>query len=131
MVLISELDSRSGLDFSVLCKKILALDNTIQSVEIVNKKGRLVEWAQSDFISLPAKKREIFHMSAVLHESMRHENDDDFGKVNYSYVSREKVGIFSFRMDENMLIVISSKPANPDETAKGIISQMLQITSHT
>ena len=128
MVLISELeDSRNISDFSILCKKILTLDDAIQSVEIVDKKGRVVEGTWNEFNGLSDKKKEIFHMSEVLHESMRHENDEDFGKVSYSYISREKVSVFSFIMGENTLIVISKKPANPDEAAKNIISQMCRL----
>ena len=132
MALISDLEvSRNISDFSILCKKILTLDDAIQSVEVVNKKGRVVDWAQNEFNGLPAKKKEIFHMSEVLHESMRHDNDEDFGKVSYSYTSREKVSVFSFRINDNMLIVISKKPADPDKTAKNIISHIYQITSCT
>lgn len=116
----------------VFCKKVLSSSRKIQSVEIVNKKGRSVEYiTKSNTIGLPTNKKEIFHMSEILQESMRKEQDDDFGKVHYSYTSREKVTIFSFRFGENMLILISLMPVNPDTTAKKIISLISKTTVPT
>lgn len=90
---------------------------------MVNKKGRSVELVtRNNTVILPSHKKEIFHMSEILQESMRREYDDEFGKVNYSYISRKKVTIFSFRIGENMLVVISLIPVNPDAIAKKIIS---------
>jgi len=130
MTVIYELENNSNIsDSLVFCKKVLSSGRKIQSVEIINKKGRSVECVtKNNVISLPTNKKEIFHMSEILQESMRKEHDDDFGKVNYSYTSREKVTIFSFRMGENMLIVISLMPVNPDTTAKKIISLICQTT---
>lgn len=124
MTMIYELENNSNIsDSLVFCKKVLSSSRKIQSVEIVNKKGRSVEYiTKSNAISLPANKKEILLMSEILQESMRKEHDDEFGKVNYSYTSREKVAILSFKIGENMLIVISSMPVNSSTAAKKIIS---------
>lgn len=129
MTMIYELENNSNiLDSLVFCKKILSSSRKIQSVEIVNKKGRSIEYItkSNNAISLPTNKKEILLMSEILQESMRKEHDDDFGRVNYNYTSREKVAIFSFRIGENMLIVISSMSGNPVTIAKKIISLICQ-----
>ena len=61
-------------------------------------------------------------MSTKLQETMKNENDEDFGKVNYSYVSREKVAIFSCSVGENILIVTLPNTINPEPIAKDIVS---------
>jgi hypothetical protein len=133
MTMASKLEDDANIsDSSVLCKKILSADRKIQSIEMVNKKGRSVELVtRNNTVILPSHKKEIFHMSEILQESMRREYDDELGKVNYSYVSRKKVSIFSFRIGENMLIVTSFVLVNPDAIAKKIISLIDQNTVFT
>ncbi|MDC8451435.1 MAG: hypothetical protein LV477_00845 [Candidatus Nitrosotalea sp.] len=130
MTVICKLENNLNISDSInFCKKVLSSGRKIQSVEIVNKKGRSVECiTKSNVFSLPIHKKEIFLMSEILQESMRKEHNDYFGNVNYSYTSREKVAIFSFRLGENMLIVISLMPSNPDTTAKKIISLICNTT---
>lgn len=123
MTITSELENTNISDFSVFCKKILSLRREIQSVELINKKGRLIEsTAKNNAINLLADKKEMFYMSEILQESMKKEQDGEFGKVNYSCTHREKVVIFSFIVGENMLVVISLVPINSDAIAKEIIS---------
>jgi len=110
-------------DSHTLCKKVLFSNKEIHSVELINKKGRLVERVSNrNTINLPSNKKEMFHMSTKLQETMKNENDEDFGKVNYSYVSREKVAIFSCSVGENILIVTLPNTINPEPIAKDIVS---------
>ena len=60
-------------------------------------------------------------MSWKLKESMNKEYDDEFGRVNYSCVNRERVAILSFGVGEDMLIVTLPNTVNPNAITKEII----------
>jgi hypothetical protein len=124
MTMMTELENNiHKSDSYAFCKKIFSSSNEIQSVELINKKGRLVERiSNGNTVNLPPHKKEMFHMSSKLQESMKNEYDDDFGKVNYSYVSRERVAIFSFGVGEDILIITLPNTVNPHPIAKEIIS---------
>lgn len=110
-------------DSNALCSKIFSTSKEIQSVELINKKGRLIERiSNGDTTNLTPHKEEMFHMSSKLQESMKNEYDDEFGKVNYSYISREKVAIFSCCVGEDMVLVTLPNTVNPHPIAKEIIS---------
>lgn len=123
MPMMTELENNDYTsDSYTFCQKIFSLSNEIQSVELINKKGRLVERiSDNDAINLPSHKKEMFRMSSKLQESMKNEYDDDFGKVKYSYVSREKIAIFSFSVGEDILIVTLSNTVDPHPVAQEIV----------
>jgi hypothetical protein len=122
--MITELENRKiQLNSDVLCAKILSLSKEIHSVEIINNKGRLVDGSYcKNAINLTPHKKEMFHMSTKLQESMKKEYDDEFGKVNYSYIAREKISMLSFTMGEDTLIVTIKSTNNVPATANDIIS---------
>jgi len=126
--MITELENNTNKsDSYVFCQKIFSSSKEIQSVELVNKKGRLVErFSSNDIVNLLSHKKEMFHMSATLQESMKKDYDDELGKVNYSYVEREKVSIFSFGVGDDILIVTLKNAINPHVIAKEIISFLAQ-----
>jgi hypothetical protein len=134
MALITKLDDNTNnTDSYGFCENIISSSKEIQSVALVNKKGRLVEWLSRspDTIHLPPNKKEMFHMSLRLKESMNKEYDDEFGSVNFSYVNREKVAIFSFGVGEDMVIVTLPNSVNPLEVAIGVISFLVQGSTYT
>jgi len=124
MTMITELENNiHKSDSYTFCKKILLSNKEIQSVELISKKGRLVEQiSNSNTDNLSSHKKEMFHMSSKLQESMKNEYDEEFGKVNYSYISREKIAIFLFGVGEEMLIVTLPNTVNPYPMAQEIIS---------
>jgi hypothetical protein len=123
MAMITELENiATRSDSYKFCNRVFSSNKEIQSVELVNKNGRLVERiSSSNTINLPSHKKEMFHMSLRLKESMNKEYDEDFGKVNYSCENRERVAIFSFGIGEDILIVTLPNKANSHSIAKKII----------
>ena len=90
-----------------LCRTIIAMNNHITFVAVINEKGRVDESQGRNCIieRLPSTRKEMFFMENALRHRMRSEFDDDLGQVRFTYVERAKRGILSFPMDNQMLLV--------------------------
>ncbi len=111
---IETLERRPPLD--LICKQISCIDDHIDLVAIINRKGRVEDMiARDDGVNrdLTAHKREMLFMESVLQASMHGEYDDEFGKVKVSMIQREKVLAFSFQIDNYFLLVISKPTPDP------------------
>jgi|SRR5579863_5897682 hypothetical protein len=104
-------DSTSDTNFDVICKKILELDEKIRSARIINGKGKLVAGGMRQGLKSleDAKKDEMLFMELSLRVRMRHEFDEEFGKVEFSLSYRGKVILMSFPIEENVLFVSSER----------------------
>lgn len=99
-----------------LCKKISGIDDHIEMVAILNRKGRVVEMiARDDGVNqdLTVHKREMLFMEFVLQASMNREYDDEFGKVKGLILQREKVSAFSFQIYDHILVVLTKPVFEP------------------
>ncbi len=108
------LEPQQSLD--LLCKQISAIDEHIELVAILNRKGRVTEMiARDDGVNkdLTAHKREMLFMEFVLQASMNKEYDDEFGKVTGLVLQREKITVFSFQIYDHVLVVIASPLSEP------------------
>lgn len=100
----------------ILCKQVSGIDDHIELVAIINRKGRVVEMiARDDGVNrdLSSHKREMLFMEFVLQASMNGEYDDEFGKVKGLILQREKVSAFSFQIYDCLLIVIARPVPEP------------------
>ncbi|MDE1725942.1 MAG: hypothetical protein KGH89_01595 [Thaumarchaeota archaeon] len=108
------LERNQSLD--ILCKQVSSIDNHIELVAILNRKGRVVEMiAKDDGVNrdLPAQKREMLFMEFVLQASMNTEYDNEFGKVKGLILQREKISAFSFQIYDHVLVVITRPMFEP------------------
>ena len=108
------LEPQQSLDH--LCKQVSCVDERIEIVAILNRKGRVVEMvARDDGVNknLTAQKREMLFMEFVLQASMNKEYDDEFGKVKGLILLREKVSAFSFQIYDHVLVVIAKPVFEP------------------
>jgi len=99
-----------------LCKQVSTIDDHIELVAILNRKGRVVEMiARDDGVNrdLTAHKREMLFMEFVLQASMNQEYDDEFGKVKGLILQREKISAFSFQIYDHVLVVITKPLFEP------------------
>jgi hypothetical protein len=98
-------------NFDVICKKVFELDEKIRSARIINSKGKLVAGGMRQGLKSleDAKKDEMLFMELSLRIRMRHEFDEEFGKVEFSLSHREKVILMSFPIEENVLFVSSER----------------------
>jgi len=108
------IESQQSLD--VLCRQISNIDDHIELVTILNRKGRVVEMIAHDggiSRDLSAHKREMLFMEFVLQASMNKEYDFEFGKVNGLILQREKISAFSFQIYDHVLVVIAKPLSEP------------------
>lgn len=111
---IEAVEFQQSLD--VLCKQISSIDDHIEMVAILNRKGRVVEMIANDGginRDLSAHKREMLFMEFVLQASMNREYDYEFGKVKGLILQREKISAFSFQIYDHVLIVITKPLLEP------------------
>jgi uncharacterized protein DUF6659 len=102
------LECQSKLD--MLCKKVFPLDKGIELVAVLSNRGRVAEMTfHNDWINreLTVQKKEMLFMECALQTSLNREFDSEFGQTNYSILKREKSIVFSFQIDEHVLMIIT------------------------
>ena len=107
-----------------LCESILDANKKICFVAVINEKGRILQSKNRSGIlgCLPNTRQDMFFMEYALRQMMRKEFDDYFGSVRYTYAEREKEVLFSFPVD-NMLVVVACRiGVNPISFSRRIIS---------
>ena len=104
-------DSETRSNFDAICKEVFELDEKIRSARIINGKGKLVAGGMRQGLKSleDAKKDEMLFMELSLRVRMRHEFDEEFGKVEFSLSYRGKVILMSFPIGENVLFVSSER----------------------
>ena len=110
-------------NFDVICKQVFELDEKIRSARIINGKGKLVAGGMRPGLKSleDANKDEMLFMELSLRVRMRHEFDEEFGKVEFSLSYREKILLMSFPKDENVLFVSSERQLDLGKTPFNIL----------
>ncbi len=106
-----------------LCDSIIKLNKSIQSVAIINNKGRVMEKiSRSRFTrQFPDHLNELFCMTCVLQISMGRDFDENFGHINYHISERSNLTIITFPLDENVILITTNKNISPIILARKII----------
>ena len=115
----------------ILCKQVSSVDDRIELIAIINRKGRVVEMAARDDgvnRDLTPHKREMLFMEFVLQASMNGEYDDEFGKVKGLILQREKVSAFSFQIYDYLLIAITKPVPEPTVIQQRIVEIIFNYT---
>jgi hypothetical protein len=123
------LEHQQPLD--ILCKQVSSIDDHIELVAILNRRGRVVEMtARDDGVNrdLTPHKREMLFMEFVLQASMNGEYDDEFGKVKGLILQREKVSAFSFQVYDCLLIAITKPVSEPIVLQQRIVEIIFNYT---
>lgn len=104
-------EGKTGSNFDAICKEVFELDEQIRSVRIINEKGRLVAGGMRQGLTSleDTKKDEMLFMELSLRVKMRHEFDEEFGKVEFSLSYRGKVILMSFPLGDSVLFVSSER----------------------
>lgn len=78
---------------------------------MINGIGRLIAGGMREGVeSLEGlKKDELLFMNLALEVKLRHDFDDEFGKVDFVVFYRGKIIIMSFPFDDNVLYVSAEK----------------------
>ncbi len=99
---------RKNLSETIL-EKITRIDDQIDIVAMINDRGRLIDIVSRDdgiIKDLTAQKKEMMFMEFALQASMNKEYNDEFGKVKFSILQRERVLAFLFYTHKDRLIVV-------------------------
>jgi len=109
-------------EFDKLCDTILGINDNIQSVSIINKHGRPVEYKVQGSTSFqaPEQKNEMFFMQCALTISMGRDFDEDFGEIGYIHTNRKNLSMFSFPLFDNIILVTSKAATGPISLARKI-----------
>lgn len=68
-------------------------------------------------------------MERALEISMGKDFDDDFGKINYTFTDRDNLAMFSFPMNEFIVLVTSKSNVSPISMARKISSLIISYNS--
>ncbi|MDE1830364.1 MAG: hypothetical protein KGI25_08575 [Thaumarchaeota archaeon] len=106
-----------------LCYSISNIDKNIQSVAVINKRGRTIgKISRPEFEKqFPSHLSELFCMHHVLQVSMGKDFDENYGPVNYHISERTNHVIITFPLDDNVMLVTTGKNTSPIALARKII----------
>lgn len=107
-----------------LCDSIIKLNKNIQSVAVINNRGRVMEKiSRSKFTNrFPNYLNELFCMSCVLQISMGKDFDENYGPINYHISERSNLTIITFPLDENVILIITNKSICPITLARKTVA---------
>jgi len=114
----------SCISLESLCDSALRLNKSIQSVAIINNKGRAIEKiSRPEFTKLyPNHLSEFFCMSCVLQVSMGRDFDENYGPINYHMSERTSLTTLTFPMKENVILVATNRNTSPITLARKIVT---------
>ncbi len=94
-----------------ICKKIIKLNAKMRSARFINSRGHLLAGGmkQGLFSLEDEKQDEMMFMELALRVKMRHEFDNEFGKVHFSISYRDKVIVMSFPLSNDDVLLVSSE----------------------
>lgn len=118
----------SSVDYKELCNKIFALNPGIRSAGVISGNGKLVAGGMRE--GLQSLEDEIhekrwFNQIAIRRE-MRSMFDDIFGKVQFTFVDRERVKQLTFYV-RNEIVFVSLKPEVSARDTVDIASTILEL----
>lgn len=120
------------LKLNELCNSISNLNKNIQSVVVINKNGRAIEKNNCEIANeIPREKYEMFFMQRALEISMGRDFDDEYGPINYAFTERENLSLFSFPINDFIILVTSKSNVSPISMAKEIINVITHYTKST
>lgn len=118
------LTSQQYVVLDKLCESILNVSEKICFTAVINEKGRTLRSKDRMGIigCMTSPKQDMFFMEYSLRQNMRKEFDDDFGSVRYTYAEREKEVLFTFPLDDHLVIIACRSGVNPVSFSRKIIS---------
>ena len=116
---------QKSVETEKICNSILSINKNIQSVTIINKNGRSIEnMSRESTDIIPYKENEMLLMQCALTISMGRDFDEYFGQIGYTFVARKNLSMFSFPMDNNIVLVTSKANISPITIARKIMTSI-------
>lgn len=113
----------SQVSLESMCDTILKLNKSIQSVAVINNRGRVMEKiSRPQFAKqFPDHLNELFCMSCVLQVSMGRDFDENYGPINYHISERANLTMITFLLDENVILITTDKSTSPITLSRKIV----------
>ena len=110
-----------SVNLNKLCRSVVSSNANIQSVEIINKSGLTLEKLGSDrIIKASNEERSKKNSGKCLFDiSLGEEIDDLYGTIQYHF-SEGNLAIMSFPLNENRVIITTTKNISPISLATRI-----------
>jgi len=114
-----------------IVEKILSLDEQMRFAAIIDLKGKIIEGIMNEGkTSLESQKQEeLFCKQVADRRKMRHEFDNELGKVRYVNVEREKVTQIVVYSKKNTIFV-TMEPEITLQKKTDIINNIKKLTSN-
>ena len=111
-----------------LCDSILDVNKNIQSVAVINNKGRPIEKiSRPQFAKqFPDYFNELFCMHLILQVSMGRDFDENYGPVNYHVSERANLTTLAFPVEDNVILVTTNKSTSPITLARKIACMLYE-----
>ncbi|MGI0046501.1 MAG: hypothetical protein ACREBB_04855 [Nitrosotalea sp.] len=108
--------------YDLLCGSILGLNKNVESVAVVNNRGRVIEKISRPKFArqFPDHLSELFCMHYILQVSMGRDFDENYGPVNYHMSERTSFTTLTFPIDDNIVLVTTNKNTSPITLARKI-----------
>ena len=116
----------SYMSLESLCDSILKLNKSIQSVAIINNRGRVIEnISRFKFTKhFPNHLSELFCMSCVLQVSMGRDFDENYGPINYYISERTNLTMITFPLDDVVILATLDKRISPITLSRRIVNMI-------
>jgi len=97
-------------------------DPGVESIGVINKRGRITEFVGTNNIPLSDSKKEMFFMKIALRTSMQKDFDEELDKVDYCITKRDSKKYISIpTFDDNTILVVTHKDVNHEKIIEEII----------
>jgi hypothetical protein len=112
-----------SISLEPLCDSILKLNKNIQSVAVLNNRGRAMEKISRPKFTeqFPDHLSELFCMNCVLQVSMGRDFDENYGPINYHISERTNLTMLTLPLDENVILITTNKNISPVSLARKIV----------
>ena len=92
-----------------LCNTVLDVNENIQAVSVINKQGRAVHKIArtGTYLLMQEQENEMLLMQTAITISMGRDFDEPLGEIGYVHVERKNLSLFSFPIDDYIVLVTS------------------------
>jgi hypothetical protein len=106
-----------------LCGSILSVNRNIQSVAVINNKGRAIEKISRPKFTkqFPDYMNELFCMQCVLQVSMGRDFDENYGPINYYMSERTSLTTLTFPVEDDVILVTTNKNISPITLTRKVV----------
>lgn len=118
------------VQYEKICTEIFKFDRRVRSAQILDESGRTIAGGMKKGIPSLEPQSEDLRLIANITIQLSTDRTWDryFGKIQYTYIKREKVNIMTFNMG-NKLVLVSTEPDFTLQQAQDLRNQI--VTTHS